>query len=102
MPRRHLVRLRPQGSRPTGRTRNARIMINPDAWYYLNTGKKKHLIRLEDLAGDIMQSAICGCQILAALPAKARWQADPEGLAVREPCKQCTAILERATDVQGR
>lgn len=77
-------------------------MINPEAWYYLNTGKKKHLIRLEDFTNDVMQSAICGCQVLAALPAVARWHADAEGLASREPCKQCITTLERATDVQGR
>jgi hypothetical protein len=73
-------------------------VIGPHAWYYLNTGKKKHILRTADMSATPMQSAICGCQILAALPAIARWQADPEGLIQREQCKQCAAILERETD----
>jgi len=71
----------------------------PYAWYYLNAGKKKHVLRAADMAAMPMQSAICGCQVLAILPAVARWQADPNGLAQREQCKQCTAILERETHV---
>jgi hypothetical protein len=74
-------------------------MIGPYGWYYLNTGKKKHVLRVADMAITPMQSAICGCQILAALPAVARWHGDPEGLAQREQCKQCVAILERETNV---
>jgi hypothetical protein len=74
-------------------------MIGLYGWYYLRTGKKKHIIRTIDMAATPMQSAVCGCQVLAVLPAAARWQADPEGLAEREQCRQCTAILERETNV---
>lgn len=75
--------------------------MSPRAWFYLRTGKKKHLIILADknLPGEPMESAVCGCQVLAALPPRAKWHSDPEGLAEREPCKQCTAILERETHV---
>lgn len=75
------------------------MTIAPHAWYYLNSGKKKHAIRLVDLTKTPMQSAICGCQVLAALPAVAKWHSDPEVLAEREACKQCTTILERETNV---
>jgi|EndMetStandDraft_7_1072992.scaffolds.fasta_scaffold65112_2 hypothetical protein len=77
-------------------------MIGPYDWYYLVTGKKKHVVQLTAFADFPMQSAACGCQVLAALPREARWQADPAVLAQREPCKQCIAILEREPNVQGR
>lgn len=71
-------------------------------WYYLNTGKKQHLVRDVDMAGFPMQSAVCGCQILAALPAEARWHSDADGLAERDKCKQCVAVLEGKSHVRGR
>lgn len=74
-------------------------MIGSYAWRYLNSGKKQHAVRPADLVGKVMESAICGCQVLAGLPAQAKWQEDPEGLAEREECKQCTAILERESNV---
>lgn len=96
MPRRHLVRLRPP---PAHTPRSPTVMSTDAAWFYLNTGKKKHFVRLTDLVAGPMQAAICGCQVLAALPAQARWQADPAVLAAREPCKQCVALLERQSGV---
>lgn len=77
----------------------------PHDWFYLNGGQKRHLVCLAEFAGPtvtLMQSAVCGKGVLALLPAPARWQTDPEGLAAREKCKQCQAILERGTNVQER
>jgi hypothetical protein len=68
-------------------------------WYYLPTGIVKHLLTDASLAGTPMQMAICGCQIMAALPAAARWHNDPTVLAQRRPCKQCLIVLERDSNV---
>jgi hypothetical protein len=72
------------------------------SWLYLTTGQKQHIIRHADLAKIPMQHAVCGKGVLTLLPAPARWQADPEGLAERGKCKQCLAILERGNNVQER
>jgi hypothetical protein len=73
--------------------------MTPYAWFYLNSGKKQHVVRLADMDLRPMQSAICGCQVLAVLPPQAKWHSDQEGLDARGKCKQCTAILERETNV---
>lgn len=64
-------------------------------WSYLKGGKRQHAIRPDDISIDLMESAICGHQVLSLLPATAKWQSDPEGLAAREKCRQCVTILER-------
>lgn len=64
-------------------------------WYYLNTGKRQHVVGDDELQAYPNQTAICGRQVLAFLPAVARWQNDAAGLAERDKCKQCVEILER-------
>lgn len=64
-------------------------------WYYLNAGHRQHAVEAAELTNFPMQSALCGCQILGALPAVAKWHNDPKGLVAREKCKQCIKILER-------
>lgn len=68
-------------------------------WHYLNTGKKKHLAKAADLARTPMEVAICGTQVMSALPSVAKWHDDEAGLAEREPCKQCITLLEKETHV---
>jgi hypothetical protein len=68
-------------------------------WRYLNTGKKKHMVRDADLVETLMEAAICGTQVMAALPPYAKWHSDETGLAGREPCKQCATLLEKETHV---
>lgn len=69
--------------------------MNTWAWQYLRTGNRQHAVKTSELTNYPMQTAICGCQVLGALPAVAKWHHDQEGLATREKCKQCTSILER-------
>jgi hypothetical protein len=74
------------------------MTLGPYNWLYLNSGKRQHAVRPDDLT-ELMQSAICGTQVLALLPAAARWLDDSDGLAAREKCKQCTVLLERDNHV---
>ena len=64
------------------------------AWFYLSTGKKRHVVRQSELVAFPQQNAICGTMVLAFLPPKARWQNDPEGLEAREECASCAKTLE--------
>lgn len=99
MPWRYLVLLPTPSRQDPEDQHSAEVMTAPHGWYYLNAGKKQHAIRVTDMAAVPMQSAVCGCQVLAILPAVARWHADPEGLSQRDKCRQCVAILERETNV---
>lgn len=64
------------------------------SWYYLNTGKKRHVVRILELSAFPQQAAICGTGVLAFLPSKARWQNDSEGLDARDECASCRKTLE--------
>lgn len=64
------------------------------AWYYLPTGKKRHVVRQTELAAFPQQNAVCGTMVLAFLPSRARWQNDSEGLEAREECASCAKTLE--------
>lgn len=74
------------------------------AWYYLTTGKKRHVVRETELAAFPQQSAICGTGVLSILPSKARWQNDAEGLEERAECASCAKTLEAEHDsvITGR
>lgn len=64
-------------------------------WYYLVTGKKRHVVRVAELAAFPQQSAICGRGVLAFLPTKARWLNDTEGLDLHaDECANCRRILD--------
>jgi len=64
------------------------------AWYYLLTGKKRHVVREAELVAFPQQNAICGTGVLAFLPTKARWLNDAEGLEAREDCASCVKTLQ--------
>lgn len=68
------------------------------AWYYLSTGKKRHVVRESQLEAFPQQAAVCGAQVLAFLPSKARWQNDAEGLELRDECASCVRTLQIETD----
>jgi hypothetical protein len=68
--------------------------VTANAWYYLATGKKRHVVRDDDLIAFPEQTAICGSLVLSFLPDQARWRNDSEGLAVREDCASCLRILQ--------
>lgn len=53
------------------------------------------MVRDADLLKTPMEIAICGTQIMSALPAVAKWHDDEAGLIERLPCKQCLTVLER-------
>ena len=64
------------------------------AWYYLHTGKKRHVVREEELSTFPYQVAICGAGVLSVLPSRARWQNDAEGLEERDECASCRRTLD--------
>lgn len=64
-------------------------------WHYLPSGKRNHVVDDDQFRGHQFQKAICGVQVMAALPPMARWQSDPEGLDRREQCQICLGVLER-------
>lgn len=68
------------------------------AWYYLTSGKKRHVVREAELAAFPQQSAICGTGVLAFLPSKARWHNDAEGLEARDECASCRKTLDKETE----
>lgn len=63
-------------------------------WYYLVTGRKRHVVRESELAAFPQQKAICGNTVLAFLPSRARWQNDAEGLSERDECASCRRVLQ--------
>lgn len=70
-------------------------MTEPYAWYYLPGTLKQHVVRQIEFKNFPCQTAICGRQVLAALPAAVRWQRDAQGLESREKCRSCLAQLNR-------
>ena len=68
-----------------------RIMYS---WYYMATGKKRHVVRESELRAFPQQVAICGAGVLAFLPPRARWLNDEEGLESREECASCRRTLD--------
>jgi len=64
------------------------------AWYYIATGKKRHVVRESELKAFPQQNAICGAVVLSFLPPRARWLNDSEGLEARDECASCRRNLE--------
>lgn len=71
-------------------------MTEPYAWYYLPGAPKQHVVRQIEFRNFPCQTAICGRQVLAALPAAVRWQNDAAGLEARMKCRSCLAQIDRS------
>lgn len=71
------------------------MIAEPYAWYYLPGAPKQHVVRWAELQNFPCQTAICGRQVLTALPPAVRWQNDQEGLEARMKCRSCLAQLDR-------
>lgn len=70
-------------------------MTEPYAWYYIPGSPKQHVVRQAEFRNTPCQTAICGRQVLAGLPAAVRWQSDAQGLELRMKCRSCLAQLDR-------